>query len=221
MGSEAEQAEPVVDAAVAESTEPVPKKQKTEEQPDGEEEQNMVEGEEDADREQGAEGQNAEEDVAEQSEQPAATVPQVGPIQVGYKTFTTVEEALKYYHYLITHVTLDQDLNEYEYFNVLEVLKKGHPDPQKKIGSGVKAIQVKKYPEMESTCFFIMRTDGTKEDFSVRKCISNLFGVDLTQNNKKPGSFGKGRGRGGRGGGGRGGRFGGRRGGGRGGRGRR
>ena len=42
------------------------------------------------------------------------------------------------------------------------------------MGSGVRAIQIKRHPEMDSTCYFVLRSDGTQEDFSYRKCIARL-----------------------------------------------
>ena len=43
------------------------------------------------------------------------------------------------------------------------------------IGAGVKAIQVREHENMESTCFYLLRTDVTDESFSIRKCICKLF----------------------------------------------
>jgi Protein of unknown function (DUF3223) len=99
--------------------------------------------------------------------------------------------------------------SQYEFNMVMDLLRKGHPNPDSKvcvlqaawltadalhsgvclichhtpsharmlwmqIGSGVRAIQIKRHQEMESTCYFVMRSDGTQEDFSYRKCIAKL-----------------------------------------------
>ncbi|KAK9815372.1 hypothetical protein WJX72_002394 [[Myrmecia] bisecta] len=143
-------------------------------------------------------------------------------VKIGYKKFKNGQEASGYFHHLVNTLTQGQDLNEYEFTVVLDLLKKGHPEPSKKIGSGVRAIQVNQHRTEESVCFFVQRTDGTEEDFSVRKCLATLFpawGAGLKQKQgSRPSPGGR---RGGRGGGGR---FGGRGGGGdrgrRGGRGR-
>ena len=49
-------------------------------------------------------------------------------------------------------------------------LQRQHPHAQAKIGSGVDAILVHRYIG-GSRCFFILRQDGSLEDFSVRKCL--------------------------------------------------
>lgn len=47
------------------------------------------------------------------------------------------------------------------------------------IGGGIKAFQVRFHPDFElSRCFFILRTDGTEEDFSYRKCLESLLPND-------------------------------------------
>ncbi len=51
------------------------------------------------------------------------------------------------------------------------------------MGSGVKAIIVRKHQTEDSNCFFLLRMDGSMDDFSVFKCINRLFPA-----------FGKGRG---------------------------
>jgi len=43
------------------------------------------------------------------------------------------------------------------------------------IGTGLRAFQVREHPEHGSRCFFVVRTDGSAEDFSYRKCAEALF----------------------------------------------
>ncbi|KAG5553900.1 hypothetical protein RHGRI_003391 [Rhododendron griersonianum] len=95
----------------------------------------------------------------------------------------------------------------YEYTVLLELLKKGHLEPEKKIGEGILAFQVRYHPQWKSRCFFLVRNDETVDDFSFRKCVDHI--LPLPENmqiksdvNKALG--GGGRGHGGRGGGGRG-----------------
>ena len=53
---------------------------------------------------------------------------------------------------------------------VLAALRR-HPKAVQKIGKGVAAITVGRYVE-GSRCFFVIRTDGSVEDFSLRACFS-------------------------------------------------
>ncbi|KAL7160206.1 hypothetical protein ABFS83_01G078000 [Erythranthe nasuta] len=52
-----------------------------------------------------------------------------------------------------------------------------HPQWKDKIGSGVSEIKVGRHPEHKETCFFLVRTDGTEEDFSYNKCIRHALEI--------------------------------------------
>ena len=60
-------------------------------------------------------------------------------------------------------------LLQYEHLVLLELLKKGQAEPNKKIGEGIQAFQVRYHPMWKSRCFFLVRVDGTSDDFSFRK----------------------------------------------------
>lgn len=103
---------------------------------------------------------------------------------------------------------------------LLELLKKGHAEADRKIGGGIQAFQVRSHPIWKSRCFFLVRVDGTSDDFSFRKCVDQLLPLpenlkahpskgNKSKDGKKFGGHNKGEcggGRGGRGGRGRGGR---------------
>jgi hypothetical protein len=99
---------------------------------------------------------------------------------------------------------------------LLELLRNGHSEPDKKIGVGICAFQVRDHPRYNSRCYFLIREDDSVDDFSFRKCVDHISplpeGMQLKPevNKRLGGGGGKhhgGRGRGGRGGGrGRGGR---------------
>lgn len=99
-------------------------------------------------------------------------------VTVGPLTFSGATEACSYFSDLLSHFRPEQDLNEYEFVVLLELLTKGHRDPQKKIGVGVSSFQIRTHPTYGSKCFYICRTDGTSEDFSFRKCVARLFPND-------------------------------------------
>lgn len=110
-----------------------------------------------------------------------------------------------------TCVCLGSFLYQYEHMVFLDLLKKGHPEPEKKIGVGIHAFQVRYHPTFKSRCFFLLRDDESVDDFSFRKCVDHI--LPLPENMKQKAdvnkALGGGGGRGGRGGGGgrRGGRF--------------
>lgn len=55
---------------------------------------------------------------------------------------------------------------------VLSALRK-HPKGREKFGAGVQAVVVDKFVG-GTRCFFVVRADGTAEDFSLRKCFWDL-----------------------------------------------
>ncbi len=130
-------------------------------------------------------------------------------------------------------------LLQYEHNIVLDLVKKGHPEPDTKvctnlhpmqlasiltkkfftelatpainnlclnklmqIGPGIRALQVREHAEMTSTCFYLLREDGTDDNFSIRKCVCKLFPKWGEKNARQPNDFmPRGGGRGSRGGG--------------------
>eukprot|EP00250_Pteridium_aquilinum_P003201 c13519_g1_i1 orf=67-939(+) len=145
--------------------------------------------------------------------------------KVGPKVFTSSMDMFNFFYDLLRTWPLNFNLNKYEHLMLENLISQGHQEPQKKIGAGIEAFQVRMNPEFYSRCYYIVRSDGSVEDFSYRKCVDNILPLpeefkarsgDLRVGNKHKGQGGHGghhdnRGRGGWGGGGRGG---GRRGGG-------
>ena len=56
-----------------------------------------------------------------------------------------------------------------------DLIKQGHQDPENKIGVGIEAFQVRMNPIYASRCYYIIRKDGSADDFSYRKCVDNIF----------------------------------------------
>nr|GMD07680.1 protein DCL, chloroplastic-like [Ipomoea batatas] len=131
-----------------------------------------------------------------------------GPVTLGPKSFGSSVEMFEYFYKLLHYWAPNLDINKYEHMVLLELLKKGHADPEKKIGPGVGAFQVRNHPVFKSRCFFIVRVDGSSDDFSFRKCVDRILplpeSMQIKHNANKAlggGKGGKGGGRGGRGGG--------------------
>ncbi|CAH9095811.1 unnamed protein product [Cuscuta epithymum] len=133
-----------------------------------------------------------------------------GPVTLGPKSFCSSADMFDYFYKLLHFWTPNVDINKYEHMVLLELLMKGHPEPQKKIGEGVSAFQVRNHTVFKTRCFFILRLDGSEEDFSFRKCVDHILplpeNMQVKHNANKAlggdGKGGRGRGRGrGRGGG--------------------
>ncbi|KAJ8477398.1 hypothetical protein OPV22_021125 [Ensete ventricosum] len=63
---------------------------------------------------------------------------------VGPKGLKSSVEMFEYFLKLLCSWSPDLDINKYEYMVLLDLLKKGHPDPAKKIGAGIEAFQLPK-----------------------------------------------------------------------------
>jgi uncharacterized membrane protein YgcG len=134
------------------------------------------------------------------------------PVTIGYKTFTTGQECYNYFHHIIAKYRKNQNLNDYEFHNVMELIRNGHPEAERKLANKVAAIQIRDVMTsgLPSSCFHLLRENGDTEDVSYRKCVANLFEEmkeQLMSANKQrqAGNGGGSRSGGGRGGRGRGG----------------
>lgn len=79
---------------------------------------------------------------------------------------------------LITKTKNDAEISE-DGKQLLLALLKFHKNSDEKL-SNVKGFTVGFHPTFDATrCFFIIREDGTKEDFSYHKCIHNLVNSKL------------------------------------------
>lgn len=70
--------------------------------------------------------------------------------------------------------TINGDRIKEPYNNMLKEILKHHDKGEKKMES-FDHFTVDVHPQhQDSRCFFVVKTDGAKEDFSVIKCIENL-----------------------------------------------
>ncbi|XVF54312.1 hypothetical protein PTKIN_Ptkin05aG0171200 [Pterospermum kingtungense] len=126
-------------------------------------------------------------------------------VRLGPKEFGLSVEMFDYFFNLLHYWPAQLNLNKYEHMVLLDLLKKGHLEPDKKIGGGIKAFQIRNHPTWKSKCFFVIRDDETVEDFSFRKCVDHVLPLPEEMKikpdaNRALGSGG-GKGRGGKGGG--------------------
>lgn len=98
-----------------------------------------------------------------------------GPVTVGPKTFGSSVEMFDYFHNLLHTWSPNVNMNEYEHMVLLELLNKGHAESARKIGGGVGGFQVRFHPKFKSKCYFIVREDGSSDDFSFRRCVDNIL----------------------------------------------
>ncbi|XP_058733218.1 protein EMBRYO DEFECTIVE 514-like [Vicia villosa] len=125
-----------------------------------------------------------------------------GPVKLGNKTFGSSLELFDYFNTFLHAWGLNLDVNKYEHTMLLELLRKGHPEPNEKIAGEISAFQVRKHPTWKSKCFFLIRGDESADDFSFRKCVDHILPLpeamqvkhDANRALGKRGGGGKGRG---------------------------
>ncbi|MED6217463.1 hypothetical protein PIB30_018100 [Stylosanthes scabra] len=136
-------------------------------------------------------------------------------VKLGPKSFHSSTDMFNYFYNFLHLWPHNLNINKYEHLVLLELLKKGHAESNKKIGVGIRAFQVRTHPIYKSRCFFLIREDNTAEDFSFRKCVDHILPLPeemqmKSDQNKALGGGGGGRhhhgGKGGRGRGGKGGK---------------
>ncbi|OIT32550.1 PREDICTED: protein DCL, chloroplastic-like [Nicotiana attenuata] len=98
-----------------------------------------------------------------------------GPASVGPKNFGSSVEMFDYFYKLLHSWSPNLNLNKYEHLVLLDLLKKGHLEPERKIGTGIRAFQIRFHPQFKSRCFFVIREDGSVDDFSFRKCVDHIL----------------------------------------------
>ncbi|KAM0035639.1 putative protein DCL [Helianthus debilis subsp. tardiflorus] len=102
-------------------------------------------------------------------------VRKTGPVDVGYKKFDASVEMFDYFYKLLHYWPPNLNVNKYEHTMLLDLLKKGHLEAEKKMGTGINAFQVRYHPQWKSRCFFLVRVDGSADDFSFRKCVDHIL----------------------------------------------
>jgi len=93
-------------------------------------------------------------------------------INMGGKLFSSVSQLKNYVNSLLNGSA--EGVVDPHYHNLLVAVSRLHPQFDTKFKS-LKTFAIHKHPEHpESKCFFIVREDGSEEDFSISKCLQQL-----------------------------------------------
>ncbi|KAB5556257.1 hypothetical protein DKX38_007166 [Salix brachista] len=123
-----------------------------------------------------------------------------GPVSLGPKNFESVVKMFDYFYNFLHHWPPNLNVNKYEHMVLLDLLKRGHTEPDKKIGGGIQTFQVRFHPMFKSRCFFLIRDDESVDDFSFRKCVDHILPLPEDMKIKSDNFLGGGKGHGGKGG---------------------
>lgn len=92
-----------------------------------------------------------------------------------YISLNDVQNLSRTWKNILRKYPVNHQLNDRDKSTLLVGLER-HPRRDEKIGVGVQEIKVGYHPKHPtSTCFFVVRTDGTVEDFSYHKCVIGLL----------------------------------------------
>ncbi|KVI01145.1 protein EMBRYO DEFECTIVE 514-like [Cynara cardunculus var. scolymus] len=116
-----------------------------------------------------------EEEKSVEEEKLEKEAAKTGPVSVGYKSFETSVQIFDYFFKFLHFWPPNLNVNKYEHAMLLDLLKKGHLEAEKKIGAGIHAFQVRYHPQWKSRCFFLVREDESADDFSFRKCVDHIL----------------------------------------------
>lgn len=93
-------------------------------------------------------------------------------INMGGKLFSSVSQLKNYVNSLLNGSA--EGVVDPHYHNLLVAVSRLHPQFETKF-KNMKTFSIHKHPEHpESKCFFVVREDGTEEDFSISKCLQQL-----------------------------------------------
>ncbi len=90
--------------------------------------------------------------------------------EIGGVVFPTKGDATKFFQRMLHSYSPGDRVNDLDAPMLLALLSQSE-DAEKKIGVGIKEFKVK-LDDWTSQCFELIRNDGTKTDFSYRKCLT-------------------------------------------------
>lgn len=91
------------------------------------------------------------------------------PIMFGKLHFDSRGDAYSYLSEVLHSYDLGDRVSK-EHGELLGHVLLRHPDAASKIGSGVDSFSVRS-SDFDSRCFWVNRTDGSSEDFSIKSCV--------------------------------------------------
>ncbi|ABC21614.1 DCL family protein [Rhodospirillum rubrum] len=91
------------------------------------------------------------------------------PIEIAGHEFARKADALAFMKVMLNRYRPGDIVSTVDGAFLVEALKR-HPDATSKIGPGVRNFEVRS-ADYGTQCFWILRTDGSEERFSYKKCV--------------------------------------------------
>lgn len=90
------------------------------------------------------------------------------------RTFEKAGDATKFFSKMLQGYTVGERVSETDATHLRALLDR-HDEKQEKIGNGISYFEVNlppsEYPPFTEKCFYIVRADGSKIDFSIGHCL--------------------------------------------------
>jgi hypothetical protein len=93
------------------------------------------------------------------------------PVVLPSRTFAKQGEATAFFKDMLARYTDGEFLNSDDEDILYELLQR-HPDANQKIGAGVRNFFRNKSPDHPTSCFHVLRTDGSSTDFGYSACVT-------------------------------------------------
>lgn len=93
------------------------------------------------------------------------------PVVLPSRTFAKQGEATAFFKAMLARYADGEFLNSDDEDILYELLQR-HPEADQKIGAGVQAFFKKKSPDHPTSCFHVLRVDGTSTDFGYSACVT-------------------------------------------------
>lgn len=92
---------------------------------------------------------------------------------LGDQTFATKKAVLAHASEVLNRTTLGEVLHGQDERFALDLLSH-HPEAGRKHGAGIAGVAVVLMPEWGTRNFFVLRQDGSVDNWSIKKCVGNL-----------------------------------------------
>lgn len=86
----------------------------------------------------------------------------------------------------LEHTPIGHQIETKDQEILLDLLIRGHPEADEKVGCGVSYIFVDRHPRCNHKAFMVMRKDGTTDDFSFMKCIRRIMKEEINKAKNEP-----------------------------------
>lgn len=93
-------------------------------------------------------------------------------IEFGHLVFERAGDATQHFSAMLNRYGIGQQVNADDHNDLLALIER-HDERDEKVGRGIAAFEVNRAPDPEhpNNCFWIVRTDGSRIDFSFPHCL--------------------------------------------------